>query len=128
MNRFIFILIVFIAWTLACVFATHIYDSKTIVPKITQGETIWKDKVIYRDYTKLPVNDIVEDLKCYDRSEFKINLKQLNTNKYRVESSLCERSAYKDIEIECGQTESWKYYVGAGIAVAAGIGIYVGLK
>jgi len=128
MNRFIFIFILIIAWTATCIFATYSYVNKTKIPVIIQGETIWKDKIIYRDYKKLSVNDIVEDLKCYDQAEFKINIKHLNSKEYRITSSLCERSAYKDIEVECGQTESWKYYVGAGIAVAAGLGIYAGLR
>ena len=126
MKKFIFILVCIILWSFTCLFGGYILGKKLTPPiTITKYETQWKDKIIYRDYSSIPVNDLIEDLKCYDTAEFKLDMNNLQENKYRISGSLCERSAYKDIEIECGSSGDWKLYAGIGVVgIASGMIIY----
>lgn len=130
MNKFIFILSALIAWSVTCLGYGYFYAKQTVDPiVITQTETVWKDKVIYRDYVSMPAEDILNKLRHYDQDEFKLTFRPLvEANMYRIEGRLYEREAYKDIKIEVGSASNWKFYLGLGSAAAIGAGIYVGLK
>lgn len=127
MKKIIFCLICIVLWSFTCLFGGYLLGKKLKEPiTITKYETQWKEKIIYRDYSKIPINDIISDLKCYDTAEFKLDInKDIRTDKYRITGSLCERSAYKDIEIECGSSGNWKLYAGIGVVgVASGLMLY----
>lgn len=128
MKKFIFALVLIILWSLFCAFSGYIAAKKTIDPVIIQGETVWRDKVVYRDYTIMTVAEKDKALECYDASEFFLSFEPIKNNEYRITGNLCGREAHKDIEIECGQSSNWKFYLGLGSAVAIGTGIYLGLK
>ena len=126
MKKIIFIIIYIFIWSFTCLFGGYFLGKKLTKPiTITQTETVWKDKIIYKDIPSMTISEKDKELRCYYRSEFKLNFKPLiDDNKYRIEGILCERSAYKDIEIECGESENWKFYVGAGVVLGLGTAIY----
>jgi hypothetical protein len=127
MKKIAFFMTFFIVWSSICSFLGFQYAKKSIEPiTITKYETQWKDKVIYRDYTKLPLEDIITDLKCYDTSEFKLDINKVKEpSYYRIDGSLCGRSAYKDVLIEANTSGNWKLYAGIGVAgIATGFAIY----
>jgi len=127
MKKILFCLICVIIWRFTCLFGVYILGKKFTKPiTITKYETQWKDKIIYRDYSSIPVNDLIEDLKCYDTAEFKLDInKDIQEDRYRITGSLCERSAYKDIEIECGSSGDWKLMAGIGtVGLVSGFMLY----
>jgi hypothetical protein len=119
MKKFITILFFIILWSIICLCGGYFIGKKLTKPVIIQGETIWKDKIIYRDYAKMPVAEKDKKLKCYDQGEFFLTFKPIEEDKYRIQGNLCEREAYKDIEIEIGESGNFKLYLGFGVAVLA---------
>jgi len=128
MKKIIMILLLSVFWTITCIgFGYFAGKSLTDPVVITEKETVWKDKIVYRDYISMPPEKIIDKLKCYDQSEFYLTLNPLiNSGEYRIKGKLCEREAHKDIKIEVGSNSNWKFYIGAGAAVAIGAGIYMG--
>lgn len=127
MKNFITILTFFLAWGIACSFVGYQYAKKTSDPiVVTKYETQWKDKVIYRNYANLPVEDMIKDLKCYDTSEFKLDINKIKEpSYYKIEGSLCGREASRDVLIQANTSGNWKLYAGIGIAGAAtGFALY----
>ena len=127
MRKFIFALICIILWSFTCLFGGYILGKKLTKPvTITKYETQWKDKIIYKDLSSMSEKEKDKELQCYYQSEFKLDIKKhYQEEKYRITGSLCERSAYKDIEIECGSSGDWKLYAGIGIVgIASGLMLY----
>jgi hypothetical protein len=128
MKKIVFYSLFIIIWSLICIFIGYYLNEKFTEPiTITKYETQWKDKVVYKNLTLMTEKEKDKELQCYYQSEFKldINKNPFDDNKYRITGSLCERSAYKDFEIECNSTENWRMYLGIGIVGAAsGIILY----
>jgi hypothetical protein len=126
MKKFIFALFCVIVWTIACLGFGYFYAKKTIKPVIIQGETVWKDKIVYKNIVTMSIEDKDKDLKHYYEDEFFLELKPLpRTNKYRIEGKLYEREAYKDFEISCGESGNWKFYAGIGFVTVIGTTLYL---
>lgn len=127
MKKFITILLIIIIWTLTCATSGYFYAKKTVKPiTIKQTETQWKYSVIYKDISQMPSEEKDRDLQCYYQSEFHLNFTPLvDDNKYRITGKLCQREAYKDIEIECHESGNFKFYLGLGVAATVGAGIYI---
>lgn len=128
MKKIMFCFVCLIIWSLICVFGGYLISKKLIKPvTITKYETQWKDRVVYRDISSMTEEEKDKELKCYYQSEFKLDINSdiHDGNKYRITGSLCERSSYKDIEIECSSSGNWKLYTGIGTAgVISGFALY----
>ena len=121
--------IIFIIWTLSCFvggYTYHIFYGEKPKPKIVYKEKV-KYKIIQRNYAKLPQKFKDNELFKYDTSPFKLDIEPYegtDTN-YRITGQLYKRKASRDVRIECGSNNSFKFYVGVGVvAAAAGYGIY----
>lgn len=127
MKKFAFIMICVIIWSIFCGATGFYIASKNIKPvTITEKETVWKDKIVYRDYLSIPPEEILAKLKHYDNDEFFINIKpSSDTNKFKIEGRLYERSASKDFEVECGESGNWKLYGSIAAAGIIGTAIYI---
>lgn len=129
MNKLVHVLIICIIFLIfgTCSFiGGYFYHAKTVKPEVKViTETKWKHSIIYRDYPTLSQEEIISRLKCYDQSEMYITVRPLDDiGTYRIDTSLCERKAERDLQIECGETSNFKFYLGLGLASAASIGIY----
>ena len=128
MKTFVTFLTFFLMWGGICSFLGYKYAKDNAEPiTITKYETQWKDRVVYRDISSMTEKEKDKELKCYYQSEFKLDINSdiHNVNKYRITGSLCERFAYKDIEIECNSSGNWKFYAGIGTAgIISGFALY----
>jgi hypothetical protein len=99
------------------------------VKVVEKKETVWKDKTVYRDYKTMTPDDLVKELYCYDKDEFKLDIKPLKENWFQISGSLCERSATRDVKMDynCGSEGNWKFYLGVGLGAGAAAGIGYGI-
>jgi hypothetical protein len=125
LKNIIFVVLVTILYSFILFIGGYLYHKHHTPPiTITKTETQWKQSIVYRDYPALSQGDIINKLKCYDQGEFKLDISPLSDiGTYRISGKLCDRDAYKDIGIECGESENFKLYLGIG-AIAIGAGAY----
>ena len=130
MKKIIFILILIITWSATCLFFGYFSGKKLTDPVIIKEyETVWKDKIIYKNVSTMPTEEKDKELGHYYRDEFILKMKPLSEqNMYRIEGKLYEREAHKDIEIQCGESGGWKLYAGFGLAAAVGTVIYMKVR
>jgi hypothetical protein len=97
---------------------------KTQAPEIrieTRKEIVWRDRVVYRDYNTITRDDCINQLQCYDTAKPTLDIAPLSDNFFRLSAGLCERSWTRDVSLSVGESGNWKYYIGAGVIVGAGI-------
>lgn len=72
--------------------------------KPTKIEYVWKDKVVSahvdRNYPGLTSDECITLLQCYDKSDFAIEKQDLDDETVRINASLCERTAYRDLKVK----------------------------
>ena len=129
MNKLVHVLIIctiFLIFGICSFIGGYFYHAKTVKPEVKViTETKWKHSIIYRDYTVLTQDEVITRLKCYDQSEMYISVNPLESaGTYRISTSLCERKAERDFEVECGESGNFKLYLGFGLATAAGVGLF----
>lgn len=127
MKKFAFIMACIFTWSITCVTGGYIVGKKLTKPIIiTEHETIWKDKIIYKNIAVMSPEEKDKDLECFYRNEFKLTLKPLpENNMYRISGKLCDREATKDFEVQCGESGNWKLYGGIAAAGIIGTAIYI---
>ena len=123
-----FIIAITLFW---CGWISYKYTHEPEIRTVTI--TFVKEKIVYRDYSIMSQNELIDKLKCYDTTPFIFNYKPIDIksdsimlqNTYR----LCDRVGSHDILIPVNTNGNWKYYVGAGIIagtlVTAGIAYLV---
>ena len=119
MKNILIAILVLLLFGFCCGIIGFFIHKKFSKPVIIEREKIVTNTV-YRDYQKIVREKCIENLICYDQSEFKLDINpKVIPGEYRITASLCEREAYRDVKIDCGSSGNWKLYLGIGIGAAA---------
>ena len=118
MKQIFIIFLVFLLFGFCCGIIGFFIHKKFSKPVIIEREKTVTNTV-YRDYEKIVREKCIENLICYDQSEFKLDINpKIVPGEYRITASLCGREAYRDVKIDCGSSGNWKLYLGIGIGAA----------
>lgn len=117
-----YILVFFMA--IICFCAGYLF--KPTPEPIVQWETKVVTKKIYRDYSKIKLDECLAKLYMYDTSDFVIDKQKVNPELYRIEAKLFERTAHRDLKIKCSSSGNWTTYLAVG--AVAGIAATMYLK
>lgn len=82
-------------------FISRMYIEKEKPAKI---EYVWENKTVSdhidRNYPTMSADECIASLQCYDKGDFAIEKHDLDGETVRINASLCERTAYRDLKIK----------------------------
>jgi len=102
-------------------FGTHYYCFRE--EPVVKWKTKIQTDIVYRNYPTVSLPQCIDKLKCYDTSEPRLEMEQLDVGTYRIGAGLCDRSWSRDMTIEVGEGGNWKFYFGGAVAAIGVVGI-----
>lgn len=87
-------------------------------------------KYVYRDYNKIPKDDLIKELQQYDKGPFILDGDMTGPYTLHARAKLHKRTAERDFKFKVHETSKFKYYIGAGIVglITGGVIVYKVIK
>lgn len=81
---------------------------------VTKTEIKWKDKIVYRDYEKMPCPDVVKELLAYDTGVPRLD-GIIKDDVFHATAGLNKREWSRDFKLKAGAGDSAKWYAVASV-------------
>lgn len=115
--------IIFVAGIMCGLFVRS--SQKPIIIKETKIK--WKDKIVYREYSKMDRADLYKKLKLYDTSAPRLKIYQIKNDEIKADAGLYQRNWSGTAKIKISENNNFMYYFGVG-TVCFAVGILIAMR